>query len=216
MPILPAKNFNIQNSPRAGHCPGFTLLELMIVMGIVAALVAMAIPRLSGQNNQMRGAVRKLSSISRQLQSTAKLKGAVYRLVIDMKEGDKSAEHQFWVEAATARTILTPDEMSDKPLDKYASEDDQPKPIFARDDKVLKGEVALPSGLQFEDVELKRMEQPISSGKAYIHFFPQGLADEAVIHLRGGDKLHWSLIIHPLTGKTDVATERVTLKDLKD
>ncbi|MGE0762067.1 MAG: Tfp pilus assembly protein FimT/FimU [Bdellovibrionales bacterium] len=199
---------------------GFTLLELMIVMGIAAALVALALPRLSGQNNQMRQAIRKLSSITRELQTTAKLQGAVYRLVIDMDSGIKSEEQKYWVEKATAKTVLTPDEMKAHEIVRQDARQDsseaQAPPLFAPDDRMVKGKGELPGDLVFEDVELKRSENPINTGKAYIHFFPQGLADEAVIHLRANEKMRWTLSVHPLTGKTDVATEYVTLKELKE
>lgn len=213
MPIFRAKIFNhISSRPR--HNRGFTLLEVMVVLGIVVALVAMAIPRLSGSNNQMRQTVRKLSSITRQLQNTAKLKGAVYRIAIDLKDGPKANGQEFWIEASSARTVLTPEEMNDRPLDKDKKDEEKPPSLFSPDPKMMKP-VVLPGGMHIEGVELKRHEGEITSGKAYIHFFPQGLADEAVIHLRGGEKLVWSLVIHPLTGKTDIATERVTLRDLQ-
>jgi len=193
----------------------------MVVLGIVAALVALALPRLGGQNNQMRQAVRRLSSITRELQTTAKLQGAVYRLVIDLGDDSKDSEQNFWVEKSSGRTILSPAEMSGESLqDKALEERDReerenaPPPLFSKDEKLTKSGGTLPGDLRFEDVELKRSERPIRSGKAYIHFFPQGLADEAVIHLRGGEKLKWSLVIHPLTGKTAIMTEYVPLKEL--
>ena len=203
---------------RTYHRLGFTLLELMIVMGIIAALVALALPRIGGQNNQMRQAIRKLSSITRELQSTAKLQGAVYRLVIDMKTGPKSKEQRYWIEKSTAKTVLTPSEMkaSEETGEKVEDPDQKITPLFSEDTRMVKGKVQLPGDLIFEDVEVKRQENPTTQGKAYIHFFPQGLAEQAAIHIKANEKLRWTLSIHPLTGKSDVTTEYVSLKELTE
>jgi hypothetical protein len=188
----------------------------MVVLGIVTGLVMLALPRLGGQNNQMRQTLRRLTSITRELQTTAKLQGTVYRLVIDMGTDEKNT-HKFWIEKGSAKSVLNPTEMDDmeEKLGRGRDDEKKPPPMFTTDTKFIKEPMALPGDLKFEDVELKRKDQPVTKGKAYIHFFPQGLADEAVIHLRGGEKLRWSMIVHPLTGKTTVIDEHVTLKDLQ-
>jgi general secretion pathway protein H len=187
----------------------------MIVLGLVAGLLVLAMPRLGGQNHQMRSAVRKLSAVTREIQTTAKLQGAVYRLVIDLGKGRDAGAQKFWIEKGTNKTVLTPSEMDDI-KDPDADEDDEKKTpaLFTVDTKLLKGETSLPGDLRFEDVELRRKEQPATEGKVYIHFFPQGLAEEAAIHLRASEKLRWTLAIHPLTGKTNIMTEYVPLKEL--
>lgn len=205
---------------------GFTLLELMVVLGIVAALVTMALPRLAGQNTQMRSAVRRLSALTRQLQATAKLQGAVYRLVIDMSgddDDDKKRVYRYWVEKSTNTTVLSPDqadatweERTAKNLSEEEQEELKKKNPFQKDTKVLKKEVELPGDLEIVDVEVKRLDKPVNQGKVFIHFFPQGMADEAVIHLKGGKELNWTLAIHPLTGKSDILTEHVDLRELNE
>lgn len=217
MPTSQAKTFKRTNSGanRTDWPRGFTLLEIMIVMGIAAALVMLAMPRLSSQNNQMRQAVRRLSSLTRQLQTNAKLQGAVYRLVIDLKKGEKDQGQTYWVEKATSKTVLSASEMTDTPQEEKSNSNDEKKAeLFQKDTKLIKGDSELPSQLHFEDVELKRFEAPIVSGKAYIHFFPQGLSEEAAIHLKANEKLRWTLAIQPLTGKSDILTEHVTLKEI--
>ena len=104
--------------------------------------------------------------------------------------------------------------MSDNPIEKSNSDEDKPPELFAKDNKLIKTDGELPSQLHFEDVEIKRSETPIISGKAYINFFPQGLAEEAAIHLKANEKLRWTLAIQPLTGKSDNFTEHVSLKEI--
>jgi len=184
----------------------------MFVMAIIAAVVGLALPRIGGQKNQMRSAMRKLSTLSRELQSTAKLKGATYRLVIDLKQGARSTDQTYWVESSN-RTVLSPSEL--EAVKEGDKSEETPPSQFTVDNKIIRSPVDLPGDLVIEDVEVARMETPIANGLAYIHFFPQGLAEEALIHLRAGEKNRWTLAIHPLTGKTDVIAEHVRLKDLK-
>lgn len=205
---------NILNSRR-----GFTLLELMIVLGITAALVALALPRIGSQNNQMRKAVRQISAISRELHTNAKLQGAIFRLVIDLGSDakDKKVKQFYWVEKSTSKTILKPDEMTYVPSPETPnSQEDSPPSAFALDTKITKEKRELPGELRFEDIEMKRSEAPFVNGIVYIHFFPQGLAEEAVIHIKGSERMKWTLAIHPLTGKTDIATEYISLKEFKE
>jgi prepilin-type N-terminal cleavage/methylation domain-containing protein len=205
--IFQAKICKKRNS---GLRQGFTLLELMIVLGIVTGVVMLALPRMGGQNNQLRQTMRRLTAITRELQTTAKLQGAVYRLVIDMGS-EKTDKHKFWIEKGSNKTILTPQEM--EAFDEK-DKDEAPPSTFSTDTQLLKSPMELPGDLRFEDVELRRKDKPISQGKAYIHFFPQGLAEEAVIHLRASAKLRWTMSIHPLTGKSETMDEYISLKDL--
>lgn len=193
---------------------GLTLLEIMIVLAIIAGVVLTALPRLSGQNNQMRQSVRQLTAISKQLQLQAKLQGAIYRLVIDLGKDERSPQ-SYWVEKSTNQTVLKPDEM-DAPIGELEKKGEgEPPPQFSADNRVLKGKQGFPSGLRVSEVELKRKEQPISSGKAYVHFFPQGLAEEAAIHLRASEKLQWTLAVHPLTGRSSVYPEKISLREIQ-
>jgi len=133
-----------------------------------------------------------------------------------MAEGPKSKNQHYWIEKSTAKTVLSPAEMdaSKETGEKVEDEDNKVAPLFVEDVKMVKGHVQLPGELRFEDVEVKRQEAPTIQGKVYIHFFPQGMAEQAAIHIKGNEKLRWTLSIHPLTGKTDVATEYVSLKEL--
>lgn len=73
----------------------------------------------------------------------------------------------------------------------------------------------IPSGLRFDRVELARLEHPITNGKAYIHYMPEGLVDEANIHIKGEKTQAWTITIHPLTGKAELVEKSLSLKDMK-
>lgn len=73
----------------------------------------------------------------------------------------------------------------------------------------------LPGGIRFEKVELTRLKNPVTVGRAFIHYLPQGLVDEAAIHIKGGETQAWTIAIHPLTGKAEVISKTVDLKEIK-
>ncbi|NJM10261.1 MAG: type II secretion system protein, partial [Bdellovibrionaceae bacterium] len=73
----------------------------------------------------------------------------------------------------------------------------------------------LPAGIRFEKVELSRLKSPVTEGRAFIHYLPQGLVDEAAIHIKGSGAQAWTIAIHPLTGKAELISKPVALKELK-
>lgn len=200
---------------------GFTLLEVIITVALIALISALVIPKISNRNNDMRSMVRKIAVLNRDLKSRAKLNNATYRLVINMGEGDggdnTTAHHEFWVERAQGEVLNNYDP---KNPPKLQTEEDEKKEeasveLFTPDLKVMKQPEALPGTLQFESVELGSQDEPITSGLVYIHYLPTGYADEAAIHLKVGEKLKWTLAIEPLTGRLDIIDEYRSLEDLR-
>ncbi len=204
---------------------GFTLLEVMVTVAIIAGVVALVLPRINTKGNKAKSHIRKLTTLSKELHTRAKLNGSVYRLVIDMKDGVEGDEnHTYWIERSNQKTLISEKELQE--LEEARKEgtlekdkDGKPKPIpggFEMDTQILKTVQELPSGLRFSELEKTNSEKPIVSGRAYIHFFPQGLVEEAAIHLRITEDNQWTIAIHPLTGKADVVSSNVRLKELKE
>ena len=197
---------------------GFTLLEVMIVLGIIAAMVTLALPYVSNRNSQVKATLRKLTVLSRELHTRAKLQGVVYRLVIDMgpEIGNEKAQQTFWVEKANGQTVLKADE--EELAAQLAKETDEEKKKdprgFAPDNTILKKVGELPPGMRFEKVELSRLKNPVKFGKAFINYLPAGLVDEAAIHLKGEKSAAWTIAIHPLTGKAELISKPVSLKEI--
>lgn len=197
------------------NAAGFTLLEVMIVMGIIAAIVTLVVPRIGNQNNDIKATVRRFSALSKQLHSLAKLHNATYRLVIDLKNGQDERQ-EYWVEKSTQNVLLDKESFTLSPSERQDDQDKKrPTGGFEPDPKVLKEPAGLPGDLRIKDVELGALSQPVTTGQVFIHFFPQGRADEAAIHLTAGEKLNWTVAIHPLTGRADVVTQYVELKALR-
>ncbi len=198
---------------------GFTLVEIMVVVAIIAAVVAILIPRIDNKNNKMKAAVRRFSALTRELHTRAKLKGTTYRLAIDLKDGSETqTTQQYWVERSNATVILSEkDEKAFKDdLKNLRQDEKKPKDLygFELDSTIIKGVQEIKVPLRIISVEKKGYKDIFNSGLAYIYFFPQGLSEEAIIQLKAGENLQWSLAVQPLTGKSDVVSRLITLKDL--
>lgn len=193
----------------------------MIVLAIMGAVVAMAMPYMSNRNSKTKAFLRQMVVLSRELHTRAKLQGAVYRLVIDMKDAnDNSTNPQpqtYWIEKSNGKSVLRPNEEEDaiKRANEIGDEAKKDPRGFEPDTQMLKEPKELPSGIRFDQIELTRLEKPITRGKAYIHYLPEGLVDEAALHIRGEKTQAWTISIHPLTGKAELISKSVSLQEMK-
>lgn len=192
-------------------------MEIMIVILIIGGSVTMFFSKVNNNNSEIKEAVRQFGVLTRDLHNRAKLSNSTFRLVIDMSEGSKETQgsHKYWVESASGSRLASKDSIT-SPFKKDKKDDDEQKTSeFTPDARFGKKQKKLPSGVFFEDVEVKQLGEPITSGIVYIHFRPEGFVDEAAIHLKYNDKLRWTVSIHPLTGRSFINTEYVPLSDFE-
>lgn len=186
----------------------------MIVLAIIVGVLTIGAPRLFSTSTQMRASIRKLGVITREVRNNARMYNMTTRLVIDMK---KDGAHSYWVESANGEVTILSEEQQ-KELDRLTElqrEGEAPKAQFKMETRVTRGAQALPRGLYFENVELASQSRPVTEGKAYIHFFAQGISEDAAIHLTDRKTLNWTIVINPLTGRADVFEKKVSLKELR-
>lgn len=187
----------------------------MIVIIIIVAVTVLGGTRVFNPNENRKGLVRKLAVRVKEIRTSAKLQGSTFRLAIKMdeQEGDR-----YWVESASGR-VLQMTEIQEKELDRLTESQKndltQGRAKFEKDDKRYK-EVKLTSGLRFLSVEVAGRSQPISKGTAYISFFPEGLADEAVITMGDGKNQLWTIVVHPLTSGAQILERKTSLKELHE
>lgn len=193
---------------------GFTLVEIMIVIAIIGGVLAIGVPKMFSTASTMRAAVRKLAVITRDIRNNSRLYQVTTRLAISL---DKDKGYTYLVESSPG-IVLMRSELQEKELERLTekqAEESKKKVQFSTDARVLKKPVTLPKGMKFEDVEKTGRDEAQAGGMAYINFYPQGLSEEAAIHISDGGSLHWTIVINPLTGRADVYEKRITLKELR-
>lgn len=193
---------------------GFTLIEIMVVILIIVGVLAIGGTRVFNPNENRRAQVRRFAIQAKEIRTAAKLQGSTYRLVIDM---DDEKGHKFWVESApgTALQLTEAQEEDLKKLTESQKQDTETGRAKFQKDAKFGAENKLNGGLVFEGVEVNGRKNEITKGLAYVHFFPQGLSDEAVIKIGDRKTLAWSIVIHPLTGAAEILQRKVTLKELR-
>lgn len=184
-------------------------------MGLISFIIMMGVRKLENPNATIRQAVKKIATTSRELHIRSKLSGITFRLVIEMngKKPDK-----MWVEASTQKvTFPTEKELKEKSTSRL-DEDKQPKSPFSIDKRVSGGGPReLPSNVKIKRVEYAQREEPISGGLAYVHYLPEGIVEEAAIHIATEDgSLKWTVAIHPLTGRVDLLDGDISLKEIRE
>lgn len=193
---------------------GFTLIEVLVVLAIVSAITAVIVRQTRDTRSKARVTMRQLSVLTKQLHSMARYQGKTFRLAIQI---DKKKGHQFWVESGYPKKLLkSQDQIEDEEKGfKKEGAEGAPAPDFAQDPTILKNKIELPNGLFFEDVEVKRLKEKVTEGMAYITFFPQGLSEEAAIHLTDGKNAQWTIMVHALTGQGKLFAKYVSLAEYR-
>lgn len=198
---------------------GFSLIEIMIVLGLIGLLVAtMASKITKSSDRELRREVRHLAGTIKDLRNKARMRNITYRLVINLPDNPKEKQ-AYWIESTTKKFLVTydEDELKKKKEElEQAIKDGKGDLSGFEIDKELSGKEPkyLPDGLYFSSVEIAAQQKEFTAGRLFIHFFPEGRVEEAAIHITNKDKLHWTLAIHPLTGRVDILTKNTKLKDL--
>lgn len=192
---------------------GFTLVEIMIVMAILVAVIALGSSALFKSSTNMRTFIREMAIRTREIRNVARLTNSTMRIVISMNE---EKGHSYWLESAPGVVTLMSEEQIKElsRLTESQREEKAPAKEFEIDSRIMRKAQKLPRGLAFESVEFATKE-PITQGLAYVHFFPQGLSEDVAIHLTDKVNLNWTITINPLTGRAQVYERKITLKELR-
>ena len=191
---------------------GFSLLEIVIVLSIIGAIMAVALPRLMDKKQDTRKVFRDFAIAGKDLRNRAKLGGITYRLAFRL---DK--DHQSWWVEKSSRLILIDKKKIEEAREKEKSafrDKEKTASDFQADTSIFKKEQVLPAGFKFLQIESGTLETISTEGLAYVHFFPQGMIEPSAIQIQDAKKNVWTLVFNSMTGQSDIIPEAKTLRDL--
>lgn len=177
----------------SNRLPGFSLIEMLIVIGIIAMISTIAVPSVSSYFQlSLNSATRDLATTIKEAYNSAIVTGKTHRVAYEFKS------NLYWVESGPSLVLL--DSLHDRNLEPHATK----KEVFALEKSVTRKKVPLPRGVIYEDVLTQQSSTPVSEGIAYTHFFPNGMTEQTLIHLKDQSTHHATLVIASLVGSTDV------------
>lgn len=188
---------------------GMTLLELIVVMAILVAVIGVSIAGVSRLKSvRLRSETNRMAAAIRHTYNRAAAHGLYMRMVFDLDD------ESYWVEAADRPVFISKrkreegEELHEKLPDPVpADEEEDPEIARARkrrakyqEDGVIE-RIKFDNGIEIDGVLTSGQEDVFQSGRAYVHFFPQGFVEPALIYTTDGEGTYYTLRVNPLTGK---------------
>lgn len=182
----------------------------MIVLALIAAIVILGAPRIFKGSTNLKSVTRNLIVLTKETRNQARLSNSTLRIAFEMGEEN----HSYWVERASGPQIIDLQKLQE-PEDEKTDSEDKPPAVFSMDTSLLKQPKVLPEGMKFASIESVNLENPVVSGKAYIHFSPQGFVEASAVQIVNSSGQIWTLIINPITGQAEIIEKAIKLKELE-
>ncbi len=193
---------------------GFTLVELLIVISVIALLAGLAAPALgtlTGAN--AREAAGRLAGGMRYMFDTAALRHTSCRLALDL---DPRA---WWPECTpSAAAVGRGEDESDAELERRFPGEKAAelrkllaKTQFGSFSDRLVDKKTLPGNAKFGPVHVEG-RRDAASGIVYVHFFAGGQAERAYVPVVDGNNVY-TVVVEPFTGRARVAIGKVEPKE---
>jgi prepilin-type N-terminal cleavage/methylation domain-containing protein len=163
----------------AGGAPGFTLLEIAVVIFIMGLVMTLAIPYLGGFHGaQLKSEARRLAGRANYLYDEASNQKVIYRMTFDL-------DHNGYYVTR---------------MDPYGTD-----PKFIPYSGTWGDEVVMPAGLVLRDVSVEGIGGA-KAGSISCQFYPEGYVDATVIHLASVAGEVLTLSFNPLTGNVGIVS----------
>jgi len=187
--------------PRRQQRRGFTLIEILIVLAIIAMVVGLGLPAISRVTAQrLNSTTRQFSGMVKTLRNDAILLNSVHRLAVDFEKGE------YWIEQQQQAGALLDDPLTPPPEKKKLKKGEPPPPNgFGMAEKYGGKRLPFPGGVKILQV-VKEQEGLKKEGLVYIHFFPNGFNEPAMIVLTraNDDTAGYTLVIRPASGNVQI------------
>ncbi len=194
---------------------GFSLIEIMVVLGIIGSMIALGISQMKKPKESIKTVAREMAILGKEIRNHSRLFNKTLRLVIDFKENTGS----YWIESApTQGTFFIDTEKAERQRKGELVDigsDGKPKSEFQKYSKLLKKDRDLPKGLKFKQLETQSLKEPVTEGKGYIYFFPDGHLEASALQITDGKDMIWTILLHPLTGEAEIVKKELSLRDYK-
>lgn len=190
---------------------GFSLIEMMVVLVIIVLMSVVVLPSVTSYFQlSLNSAARDLATTIKETYNSTMVTGKIHRLAYDLKE------NSFWVESSQESTLLDTKESKEKEerKRKFGRATEAPKSPFSLEKTVTRKKMSLPRGVIYEDVVTQQSPEPITEGMAYSHFFPHGVTEQTIIHLKDQSTHHASLVLTPLLGTTELYDRYVNATEI--
>ena len=192
---------------------GFTLIEIMVVLAIIGIALGLIGSRIGDKTGSYRSQVRQLATLIRSIRNNARLFNSTCRLEIKI---DDEKGHSYDVQCAQGNIALATEDQELEQERLSSQQREKKKEVWEPNPKILKKPTALPRGLFFAPLEVADRTKTVDKGSSFIYFFPQGLVQEAAIHLTDRKSMNWTIALNPLTGRADVLDRDAPLKELRN
>jgi general secretion pathway protein H len=195
---------------------GFTLVELLVVVGVIAVLAGLAAPALGSLTGaNARKSASELAGAMRYLFDTAALRHETCRIALDMEA------RAWWAECAPGAATIAKDPRDQEDEEELArrfpdERDEEARRLLAKtrfgaftDRLVDKRE--LPGSTGFGKIHVEG-RSGVEKGTAYVYFFPAGQAQRAFVPVQDGNNLY-TVVVEPFTGRARVVVGAVEVRE---
>jgi prepilin-type N-terminal cleavage/methylation domain-containing protein len=204
---------------------GMSLIEILIVLGIIAAMMTAVVSRPKRSQKDYTRFFRRFSLMSKRIRNQAMIENSTYRMVFRMTDGEPT---QMWVEK-TRKAVLLGDEKDEEEKFRDMLEDAKSKEVkkkkktkrpdgFTKVPKFTFESLNIPKDLKLMKVEISGIAEPLeNSGLIAFHYFPQGLVEETSMQFSVPEtELEWTIVTEAINGGIIVINGLRELKELQD
>jgi prepilin-type N-terminal cleavage/methylation domain-containing protein len=190
---------------------GFTLVELLVVVALIGLLGVFALPSVGNFFKvTLSSANRELASTIKETYNATAMVKRVHRLVFDLKE------NTYWVESGPEDLQVATEasrEVDERKKRFRREENGNAPPPFVLETNITRSKISLPQGVEFDGIFTEYTSEEITEGTAYTHFFPHGVTEQTVIHLKDSSNHFATLVVQPLTGRVRLFERKVPSKE---